>query len=196
MLRMMNQRIGVLVLCLVACSVQAAATRPWLTLTNCQYVEHKDGDGDSFRVRTPTNEFNLRLYFVDAPETTLTYAERVRLQAGHFGITLDTALKVGALARERTKELLRQPFVVHTRWANAAGRARDVRYYGIVMLGDKSLAEILVSEGLAQVKGVNANLPSGEKSSAHVAKLDALEKEARRKQLGGWTNSAAKPSVP
>ncbi len=170
----------------------AAATKPWVTLTNCHYVETKDADGDSFRVRTATNEFNVRLYFVDAPEATMTYAERVRQQAEHFHVTLDASLKTGAAARERTRELLRSPFVVHTRWATAGGRGREPRYYAIVTVDGRTLGEILVSEGLAQAKGVTANLPDGRKSAAHLEQLLALEEAAKANRAGAWTNATIK----
>lgn len=179
----------VLVLWLVAGASRAAETRPWVTLTNCQYVATKDGDGDSFHVRSGTKEFSLRLYYVDAPETTLTYGERVRQQSEHYGITLDETLKAGAKARERVRELLRAPFTVRTRWAGAAGRGRETRYYGIVEVGSRSLAEVLVSEGLAQTKGVAPNLPSGEKASAYMKRLDNLEREARQKRVGAWASA-------
>ena len=61
-----------LLLLLVGGQSHAAERRAWVTLTNCQYVVTKAGDGDSFRVHSGTNEFNLRLYYVDAPEATLT----------------------------------------------------------------------------------------------------------------------------
>jgi len=169
----------------------AAERREWVTLTNCQYVAAKDNDGDSFRVRCGTNEFTLRLYYVDAPEATLTYPERTRQQSVHFGITLDETLKAGAKAGERVQELLREPFVVRTRWASAAGRGRETRYYGLVEVGGKSLAEVLVSEGLAQTKGVAPNLPSGEKAAAYMQRLESLEREARQKRLGAWATSTA-----
>ena len=41
----------------------------------------------------------LRLYFVDTPETNLTYGERTRQQAAYFGASLDDTLKAGAQAR-------------------------------------------------------------------------------------------------
>ena len=173
----------------VAGASHAAETKPWVTLTNCQYIATKDGDGDSFRVRGGTNEFSLRLYYVDAPETTLTYPERVRQQSEHYGITLDDTLKAGAKARERVRDLLREPFIVRTRWASAAGRGRETRYYGLVEVGDKRLAEVLVSEGLAQTKGVAPNLPSGEKASAYRQKLEGLEQAARQKRLGAWDSA-------
>ncbi len=42
-----------------------------MVLTNCQYLAQANNDGDSFRVRAGTNEFLMRLYFVDGPETNL-----------------------------------------------------------------------------------------------------------------------------
>ena len=187
--RLFQSLIISLVLLAIAGASRAAETRQWVTLTNCEYVTTKNNDGDSFRVRGGTNEFSLRLYYVDAPESTLTYPERVRQQSEHYGITLDEALKAGAKARERAQELLREPFIVRTRWASAAGRGRATRYYCIVEVGGRSLAEVLVSEGLAQTKGVAPNLPSGEKASAYMKRLEDLEGEARRKRVGAWASA-------
>ena len=167
----------------------AVESRAWVMLSNCEYVAAKDNDGDSFSVRSDTNEFTLRLYYVDAPETTLTYPERVRQQSEHFGITLDETLKAGAKAKERVQELLRKPFIVRTRWATAAGRGRETRYYGLVEVGGKSLAETLVSEGLARARGVAPNLPSGEKAKAYMQRLESFEREARQKCVGAWANA-------
>ena len=49
-----------------------ASKKEWVTLTDCQYVDSKDNDGDSFRVHCGDKEFTARLYYVDAPETNLT----------------------------------------------------------------------------------------------------------------------------
>ena len=170
----------------------AAERREWVTLTTCQYVAAKDNDGDSFRVGCGTNEFNLRLYFIDAPETNLRYPERTREQSEYFGVTLDETMKAGAKARETVQDILREPFVVRTRWATAAGRTKETRYYGLVEVGDKRLAETLVSQGLARIKGVSPNLPTGEKAKAYVERLEVLEREARQKRLGIWANSVEK----
>ena len=164
-------------------------------LTNCQYVASKNNDGDSFRVRCGTNEFIARLYFVDTPETNLKYPERTREQSEHFGVTLDETLKAGAMAKDMVRELLREPFVVYTRWAIAGGRGKEPRYYVLVEAGSKSLAEALVSQGLARTKGVIANLPTGEKSKAYVEKLEALEREARQKRGGVWASSIQKETT-
>ena len=58
--------------------------------------------------------------------------------------------------------------------------------------GGKSLAELLVSEGLAQTKGVTPNLPDGEKASAYLQKLDGLEQAAHQKRVGAWATTQQK----
>jgi endonuclease YncB( thermonuclease family) len=167
----------------------ASEKKEWVTLNDCQYVDWKDNDGDSFRVHCGDKEFRARLYFVDTPETNLRYAERTREQSLHFGITLDETMNAGVKAKEKVKELLQKPFVLRTLWATAAGRGRETRYYVLIEVNEKSLAEILVSEGLARVKGVGHVLPSGEKSSAYVDRLNALEAEAKRERVGAWSTS-------
>lgn len=167
----------------------AAERRKWVSLTDCQYVATKDNDGDSFRVRCGTSEFNLRLYFVDAAETNLRYPERTREQSEYFGVTLDETMKAGTKAKEVVQAMLQEPFVVWTRWASAAGRGRETRYYAFVEMGGNSLTEVLVSQGLARTKGVIVNLPTGEKAKVHVERLEALEREARQKRLGVWAGS-------
>ena len=168
----------------------AADRKPWATLTDCRYVAHSNNDGDSFHVRCGADEFVLRLYFVDAPETNLTYAERTREQAEHFHATLDDTLKAGAKARVFVRDTLRGPFVVVTRKASAPGRAKDPRFYGMVQVGGKGLDEILVIEGLARTKGVAASVPGGEKARAHAERLQLLEDQARQKRKGLWAASS------
>jgi len=172
-------------------SAIAASEKEWVALNDCQYLESENNDGDSFRVRCGEKEFTARLYYVDTPETKLVYPERVREQSVHFGITLDDALKIGAAAKERVAALLQKPFTIQTRWANAAGRARETRYYAIVEVDGRSLAEILISEGLARAKGTKVKTPAGEKASDYMQRLAALEDEARQKKVGAW--AAASP---
>ena len=163
-----------------------AERREWVTLSNCQYVASNDNDGDTFRVRCGTNEFIARLYFVDAPETDLKYPERTREQSEHFGVTPDETMKAGRAARDMARDFLQEPFVVHTRWVTAGGRSKELRYYVLVEAGGKSLAEALVSEGLARVKGVALKLPTGETAKAYVEKIEAMEREASQKRCGVW----------
>lgn len=155
-------------------------------MTNCQYVVSKEADGDSFGVRCGTNEFNLRLYFVDAPELNFRYPDRNREQAEHFGITIDDTIKAGQRAREFTHETLREPFTVTTRWAGTPWRPRN---YAFVKAGNNDLAELLVAHRWARVKGVTASLP-GQKSSDFRESLMSREVEARQKRLGAWGMAA------
>ena len=62
----------------------AAEPRAWVTLENCEYVDNKNADGDSFHVRSGSDEYSFRLYYADAPEKTmcddpayLTYLKQV-----------------------------------------------------------------------------------------------------------------------
>ena len=178
-------------LAVLAGQVVAADKREWVTLTDWQYIDALDNDGDSFRMRSGDKGFVARLYYADVPETNLKRGERTHEQALHFGITLDETMKAGEKAKERVRQLLQKPFVAQTRWATAGGQGVEPRYYVIVMIGEKSLAEILISEGLAWPKGIAAKLPSGEKSKDYMRRLSELEAQAREKKLGAWATSTA-----
>jgi len=170
----------------------AAETKQWVVLTNCQYLAAAENDGDSFRVRGGTNEFIVRLYFVDAPETNMRYPERTRQQSEYFGVTMDESMKGGKLARDLVRDILREPFTVWTRWASAPSRSKERRYYGLVMVGTNGLDEILVAKGLAQPKGVRPNLPTNEKAAAHLERLQAREAEAKKQKAGLWAHAPEK----
>src|SRR2546421_164586 len=174
----------------------AGEKKEWIKLTDCRYIDAPDNDGDSFRVHGGDKEFTARLYYVDAPETNLRQGDRTHDQALHFGITLDETMKAGEKAKQRTKELLQKPFVIWTRWSTAGGRGRESRYYVIVEIDGKNLGEVLVSEGLARVKGVAPNLPNEEKGKAYMERLDDLESAAREKHLGAWATSKNETASP
>ena len=164
----------------------------WQTLSDCRYVAHKNNDGDSFHVRCGADEFVLRLYFVDTPETNMTYGNRTQEQAAHFGATLDQTLKAGAKARAFVQTTLSAPFTVVTRKAYAQGAAKDPRYYGMVTVHGKGLDEMLVLAGLARVKGVSVNIPGGEKGRAHSQRLLVLEEHAKQKRRGLWAQTQSR----
>src|SRR5256885_272278 len=189
-LRMIARALVVLLLLVALSSKTSAGERKeWVKLTDCHYLDAPDNDGDSFRVRGGDKEFTARLYYVDAPETNLRLGDRTHDQALHFGITLDETMKAGEKAKQRTKELLQKPVLIWTRWSTAGGRGRESRYYVIVEIDGKRLGEILVTEGLARVKGVAPNLPNEEKGKAYMEHLDDFESAARAKHLGAWATS-------
>lgn len=177
------------VLLCVSASTGAAERRQWAQLTDCRYVEKTYNDGDSFHVRCGAEELVVRLYFVDAPETTLRYPDRVREQSDYFGVTLDETLRAGKQATAAAHKALQAPFVVWTRWASAAGRTRTPRYYGFVEVGGQNLAELLVRRGLARTKGVTAASPQGTPSPELRKKLQALERDAQQRRRGVWATS-------
>lgn len=164
--------------------------RPWQTLEHCSYVQRPANDGDSFGVQCGREKFVLRLYFVDAPEANLSYGERTREQAQHFGATLDDTLQAGYQARDLVRSSLSGPFLVLTRKANAQGRGSEPRYYGLVHVGGRYLHEVLLLEGFARVKGVTATMPDGERSRDYLTKLGALEQQARAQRKGAWARSS------
>ena len=174
---------------------EAADRKAWVRLTDCQYVEQTYNDGDSFHVQCGEQELVVRLYFVDAPEATLRYPDRTREQSEYFGVTLDETLRAGRQATRLVRERLQTPFVVWTRWASAAGRTKTPRYYGFVEGEGQSLAELLVSEGLARTKGVTAIGPTGEPSHVVQERLQALERTARQHKRGIWATSSTGPAA-
>jgi endonuclease YncB( thermonuclease family) len=171
-------------------AAETKGAKSWRTLDNCRYVEDKGNDGDSFHLQCATRKFVLRLYFVDAPEQTLQYGERVQAQAKHFGTSLDETLAAGARASAFVKDQLRGPFVVMTKRANASGRSKEQRFYGLVQISGRFLHELLLVEGLARVHGTNTALPDGTKSRDYLKRLDALEGQARAERRGIWARSS------
>ncbi len=184
----------VLVLGCVSPSRGASDRKEWLHLTDCQYVEQTYNDGDSFHVQCGEHEFVLRLYFVDAPEATLRYPERTREQSEYFGVTLDETLRAGRQATLVVRQRLQTPFAVWTRWASAGGRTKTPRYYGFVEVEGQSLAELLVREGLARMKGVTATGPTGESRVVRKT-LETLERTAKTHKRGIWATSIADPTT-
>lgn len=181
-----GQLIAMLLLGLQVISATAADKKTWEKFVDCRYVPKEYNDGDSFRVFCGGREFVVRLYYVDAPESRLINGERVREQREYFNVTIDDVLTLGTQATERVRNILGKPFIIHTRWAGAAGRSSAPRYYALVEVDGRSLIEILLADGLARVKGVAVNLPSGEKSTNYLKRLKSLEQKARIEKKGAW----------
>jgi len=152
------------------------------------------GDADSFHVTDGQRTLHLRLYLVDAPETSAadpTLARRVREQTRYFGLpTPADTLRFGRAAAARSRELLARPFTAHTAGTRGLGRSAEPRVYAFVTTADGSdLAEILVREGLARAYGVGRTGPTGvtqDEQRAHLADLELSAGLARR---GIWAAS-------
>lgn len=168
-------------------------TGSYETFSGCRFEEHRQNDGDSFRVKLPDGRVEqFRLYFVDCPESQFrsyrggaTNHERIREQAQDFGISAEEAVEIGSRAKERVQELLgRGSFALHTRWDDPFG---DQRYHAFILPADgKWLDESLVREGLARIHTKGADLPDGTSAKAHQGKLRKIEEEARKARRGAW----------
>jgi DNA uptake protein ComE-like DNA-binding protein len=166
----------------------SAAQKDWETLENCQLIDNKDNDGDSFHIKDSTGtEYLVRLYLVDAPETKSGMAGRLDEQATYFGITAVQVVEVGRNAKKFVDTKLAQPFTVLTRRASGLGRSKIERFYGFVQTKDGDLGELLVRNGLARVHGKTAVPPGGSSSADELNRLHDLEDQAKKEKLGGWS---------
>jgi endonuclease YncB( thermonuclease family) len=162
------------------------ASAPWVTLQGGHYLIKRPNDGDSFHVSVEGHEYIFRLYFVDAPETSAEFRDRVEEQATYFGVTLDQVLQVGELAKEFTREKLTDSFLVRTCWEDAGGRSRMQRFYAFVQTRAGDLGEQLVENGLARAHPATAKPEGLTSAAAEWKNLIKLEHKAKREKIGGW----------
>lgn len=169
----------------------------------CELVPAEWADGDSFSVRfADGKERTIRLYGVDCLEwhvTDETDARRLRAQRRYFGIakaggaaaeSIALAKGFGEKAARRMGELLREPFTVHTKGADAGGDGKFKRYYGFVTTGvGRDLGEQLVAEGLARAFGVCRQAPDGRSRDDYCEGLRDLELAAAKRGLGVWAKT-------
>jgi endonuclease YncB( thermonuclease family) len=164
--------------------------------TGCRLEEHRQNDGDSFRIRLPDGRIEqFRLYFVDAPESAFrSYAggrnnhQRISEQAVDFGISDSQAVEIGRRAKQRVRDLLAGgTFAVHTAWDDPFN---DERYHAFIQPSTGPLLhETLVREGLARIHTKPADLPDGTPAKRRLAQLRDLEAVARRAKQGAWAFS-------
>ena len=162
------------------------ASAPWVTLQGGHYLVKRPNDGDSFHVSVEGHEYIFRLYFVDAPETSAEFRDRVEEQATYFGVTVDQVLQVGELAKEFTREKLADSFLVRTCWEDAGGRSRMQRFYAFVQTRTGDLGEQLVENGLARAHPATAKPEGLTSAAAEWKNLIKLEHKAKRDKVGGW----------
>jgi endonuclease YncB( thermonuclease family) len=196
--------IGALTAILV-CSASAdlrakGQSKDWVMLKDCQLIQNPANDGDSFHVSAGGREYLFRLYLVDAPETDEMTPRRLVEQAKYFNITVPQAIEVGRAAKEFTQEKLSQPFTVFTHMSDAMGQSRLERFYAFVETKEGDLGEQLVRNGLGRSFGFKTAPPSLTSSRIEVEKLQQLEDEAKRDQIGAWGVNAgrmnARPQTP
>ncbi len=155
-------------------------------------IDHRNNDGDSFFVRHGDREFELRLYYADAPEKYLSdryedQRRRVAEQARELGgLTVEETVAVGQAAKAHVAKILKgQSFSVFTKWE----RVYDgERFYGFVLLPDETewLCEDLVENGLARIHTKGESTPDGQSYRDFKRNLERLELQAKSAHRGAW----------
>jgi competence ComEA-like helix-hairpin-helix protein len=169
------------------------ASVEWVDFEGCKMAENASNDGDSFHVKHKGREYVFRLYFVDAPETSLLIPERVSEQADAFETTKEEVLEAGKGAAVFTKKRLGRDFKVSTRWEDARGLTKGGRHYAFVETADgEDLGELLLAAGWARSYGMKAATKSSSATQLQQ-RYDRLEQNARRAGVGIWGD--AKGSV-
>ncbi len=164
-------------------------------MKGCREIPNESNDGDSFHVRALGKEYIFRLYFADAPETELSFPQRVGEQAKYFRLTNGQTLELGRNAKRFVEEKLSQPFTVRTCLQDALGRSKRERFYAFVETSEGDLAELLVANGLARVHGSAATPVGLSAPEREWEKLRRLEMEARQEKVGGWGAAFGRMSV-
>jgi endonuclease YncB( thermonuclease family) len=172
----------------------AALAQKWEKLERCRFLSSGGNDGDSFHVSHDGKTYIFRLYFVDAPEISESYPDRVAAQAVYFRLNEKETLKVGSEAAEFTRKFLDGgTFTVFTCWEDAKGESELPRQYAIIDKGSESLIEELIEAGLARIYGMpaqGADSPLGSNADRYVDTLRRLERDAQRAKAGGWRKSS------
>lgn len=178
-------------------------------LDNCQWVDDKGNDGDSFKVKHGGNEYTLRLYYVDTPEKYLSdkykdQRKRVAAQGKYFGtLSPDQTVEIGLEAKAFTeKQMKGDPFTILTRWESVYD---SERFYAFVWLpgstDDKpiKLSEELIKNGLARIhtKGPESQDSSEfnqlknpqenrKQQGKYMQRLKKMEAQAKQAGVGAW----------
>ena len=158
--------------------------KDWDMLTDCKLLRSKANDGDSFHVMANGKEYIFRLYYVDAPETSMAFPERVKDQAEYFGLDESDTLRLGEDAKKFTDRVLSKgSFTVVTRWEDARGNSRLPREYAFVVTRQGDLDELLMAEGLVRLYGMRIH---GSFGSRKYNELKDLERDAKKAKAGAW----------
>jgi endonuclease YncB( thermonuclease family) len=154
-------------------------------------VESKNNEADTLRIKLDDrhDEIVFTLYFVDAPDASLTHPQLVQDQSRYFQINQDNVLKMGAEAAAYVTGLLKtKPFTLLTRWEPVPDRSR---YYALILVetekGNVYLADLLMQKGYGRLAGISCDLPGGVKGADDYGLyLHQLSKQAREAKIGVW----------
>jgi competence protein ComEA len=187
-----------------ACFATGLASAQALTsLKDCKLIPTEWADGDSFQIQTSEGTLHtIRLYGADCMEWHVsdeTDARRLRAQRRYFGIaewggspqaSITAAKELGKAAATEVAAALKQPFTVHTAFADARGDGKYKRVYAFVTTAEgKDLAEHLIRSGLARAFGVYRASPAGKQAGEYRAFLQDTELQAAKLGVGAWAKT-------
>lgn len=163
----------------------------YFVLRDCRYLDGQYNDGDSFKIRTKDGrEIEVRVYFVDAPESRdkpyADHRKRVTDQGRYFGkLGYEEALALGRKAKTEAASKLKEARLnVYTSWEEVYDSGR---YYAFVELpGEGWWHEYLVKNGLARIHTKGEDLPEGRSWRKQKSRLKELESRAKQSGRGGW----------
>jgi len=164
-------------------------SQTWETLKNCRLVQAPLNDGDSFMVDHNGQKYALRIYWVDAPESTSGDLRLLQEQARYFSIPEAQVTDSGQLAKRVTRNFLRGEFTVHTKWEDARGAGSSGKsYYAVFEKDGEYLSQELVAQGLARIYGMppNDRWPNGPSPRAYLSRLKNSERAAQQDEDGIW----------
>ncbi len=165
--------------------------RGWTTIEDAHFVVGPHSDGDSVQVRFKGQSYVFRLYAVDTPETKTNAMRRLVSQGQYFRVSprkIHLLRAVGGKAAAFTKEKLSKGFIIRTRWQRVDPASDNPSVRAFVETPDGDLGELLVSAGLAAIRGGTAMIehPDGRSIGQQTAHLRDLERTAKQKKLGAW----------
>jgi len=169
----------------------------WEHLEGCELLDSPLNDGDSFMVMHELKVYLFRLYYVDCPEVSGLNSPRVTEQGEYFGISKNSAIKVGLKASKFTKDFLGDSFSIYTRWKKAWGQHE--RYAAIIVKDKKNLADVLVEKGMARIHGFKPakdDLWRGMTPDDQDAAFKRLEVRAQTERIGAWRGNQTLSRLP
>jgi endonuclease YncB( thermonuclease family) len=163
---------------------------------NCTLIDRRGNDGDSFHIQSPQGNEEIRLYYVDAPESAArTYGngdtnhKRIAEQGVAMGrLNQHETTQVGVAAKLFTKKLLKgKKFTVATTGERVYNSHRKYAYVIVDWKGQQRyLHELIVAHGLGRIHTKPMTLPDNTSASRQKKSLYELEKYAQKKRYGAW----------
>ena len=166
---------------------------------DCVMLDHRGNDGDSFHIQAPHGREEIRIYYVDTPETAArTYRDgntnhlRIAQQgAAMGGLNQRETTRVGLDAKAFVKQVLDgKRFKVVTSGERVYNSHRKYAFVIVDWQGQLHyLHELLVLHGLGRIHTKPAHLPDNTTASEQKKHLNRLQAHAKNMRFGAWALS-------